>query len=172
MLLILVLHFQAIQTKDKSRIGKSLYYQFDTVAKFTVPVRQQGSENEKFREILQSVAAGKLSLQNWEHHLCPRELKKLPNKEWFIDNATKLCATNASCKGFNIDKLKKLGKPIAQVKAINRGPGSKDHPTASSGNLRNTILLAEGCKVMCTYNLAKNLGIVNGKVAYFYCTIT
>ena len=54
-------------------------------------------------------------------------------------------------------------KPIAQIKAINVGPDAKSHPPSSAGGLFNTLLLAEGARVMCTYNLAKNLGIVNGK---------
>lgn len=130
-------------------------------------MRQQGEKNALFRDILHGVSTGSLKKEDWEKHLCSRELKKLPNKEWFEENATKLCCTNAALKKFNIDKLKKLGTPIAQIKAINRGPNSKSQTSSNAGGLQNTILLAEGAKVMCTYNIAKNLGIVNGKLSAF-----
>ena len=148
--------------------GKNLYLQFDKVVKLSTVMRQQGSENAEFRDLLTKIAKGRLTLPDWEK-LCKRQLSKLPNKEFFNENAIKLCTTNKDTCKFNIMRLYALKdsegnqKPIAQIKAINVGPDAKSHPPSSAGGLFNTLLLAEGARVMCTYNLAKNLGIVNGK---------
>ena len=128
-------------------------------------MRQKGPENEKFRKILSSVSEGKLSENDWKNSLCPRQLSKLPleEQEWFKHNATKLCTTNKDLKKFNIINLKKLGTPIAQIQALNKGTGSKMAKSENAEGLQSTILLAVGAKVMCTFNVAKNLGVVNGK---------
>ena len=147
--------------------GKNLYLQFDKVIKFSTVMRQQGDENAEFRDILNRIGPGKLTIPDWKK-LCERQLSKLPNKEFFIENATKLCGTNQETSKFNIMRVSALTdsnggqQPIAQIKAINLGPGAKSYPPSSAGGLMNTMLLAEGARVMCTYNLAKNLGIVNG----------
>ena len=160
-----------------SRLGKNLYLQFTKVLQFDQIMRQQGKENERFRNILNRAAEGKLTEDDWKNHLCPRQLSKLPaeEQEWFKNNATKLCTTNKDLKKFNIQHLKKLGTPIAQIHAINKGPGSKMAKSENAEGLQNTILLAEGAKVMCTFNVAKSLGVVNGNiliVVEVFCYLT
>ena len=127
-------------------------------------MRQQGEKNRIFRDLLTRVSNGCLTKEDWETHLCPREFKKLSAEEqkWFQDNGTKLCTKNAELFQHNIMKIKQLETPIAQVKAINRGPNAKNQKSSSTSGLQNTILLAKGAKVMCVFNLAKKLGIVNG----------
>ena len=141
-----------------------MYLQFNTVLEFDQIMRQQGEENAKFRDILIRVSEGKLTEHDWKNHLCPRQLSRLPaeEQEWFRTYATKLVTTNADLRKFNIQHLKKLRKPIAQIHAINKGPGAKSAKSENAEGLQNTILLAEGAKVMCTFNVAKNLGVVNG----------
>ena len=139
---------------------------FDKSMKLQQVMRQQGEENAIFRGILNRVADGELTEDDWKNHLCPRELDKLPpeEQEAFNELGVKLCTTNDACQKFNIKKLLELNQPIAQIKAVNKGPEASIQPANSAGNLDNIILLAEGAKVMCTSNLAKNLGVVNGKL--------
>lgn len=162
--------FQPDQYKTNSRKGKNLYFQFDKVIKFDRIMRQQGQENALYRDILKRISSGSLTKEDWEKSLCPRQLSKLDNKQWFLNNATKLTTTNKARIEHNIRQIKLLGTPIAQVQAINRGPNAKNQPSSSAGGLSNTILLAKGAKVMCTSNIAKNLGIVNGKLICCFLT--
>ena len=69
--------------------GKNLYLQFDKVVKLSTVMRQQGSENAEFRDLVTKIAKGRLTLPDWEK-LCKRQLSKLPNKEFFNENAIKM----------------------------------------------------------------------------------
>lgn len=127
-------------------------------------MRQQGPEQQKFREILGRLAEGEVTDEDWKV-LSTRTLKNLPIEEqkMFNEKAIKLCAKKAACAKFNIQRIKELKAPTALVKAVNEPRGlAARAPSNKAGNLPNVTLLAEGSKVILRNNLWKEKGLVNG----------
>ena len=156
--------FEVKQTTKASAKGKLAYFEFDKAITFDVIMRQRGAANEEYRRILNDVADGNLKKSDYYQFLEGRNLDTLPNKDYFLKNATKYAAKNADLKTFNIEHIKALDGDVAPIKAVNKPAAlaSLCPPNKCMG-LHNNLILSEGCKVMLTINLAKDLGLVNGK---------
>ena len=78
-------------------------------------MRQQGDEQKKFRDLLNSFREGTVDVPEWDV-IDSRALNRLPEEEKadFEKNALMLCSTNKDLKPFNIRKMREIGSPIGK----------------------------------------------------------
>ena len=128
---------QEEQTTKYPALGKLVYNLFDECISFDQNMRQLGPAEEEFRKILESQHKGKLSKEQWEM-LSTRAIVDLPEDErqMFISEATKLCATRRACSKFNIESINKLDSPKALVHAENVPDKAAKTPSNKAGNLQ------------------------------------
>ena len=93
-----------------------------------------------------------------------RNFANLPDeeKQQFLNDCLKICATNKACKAYNIKKLKEMKVSVAAVDSVNEPSSGKGLSTSKAGGLPNDTLLAEGGKVMLHSNLWTESGLTNG----------
>ena len=129
-------------------------------------MRQQGEDQKPFREVLDRLANGDFTSDDYLF-LRQRSLKgdgKLKENEIneFYENATLLCAYNKDLVSYNISRIKALGSPIAIIKSSNSDPAVASILAAKAQGLPSQVMLAKDCKVILTSNLWKEAGLTNG----------
>ena len=151
-------HFQCI--------GKALFKHFDKTIIFDEIMRQQGDDQKNFRQILERLANGNLTKDDW-FFLKTRELygdgsiSESETRE-FQENAVMLCALNKDLIDYNKTRIKSLGTPIAQIKSQNNSPIVAGFSSSKAMGLPSQVWLAKGCQVTLTTNLWKEAGLTNG----------
>ena len=128
-------------------------------------MRQKGEDQKRFKECLNNLADGSFDRSDWEY-LKQRDLMSSGNfsneeKKDFLRNSTMLCSTNKAAIQFNLQRIKQLGTPIAQVNSDNNCSEALNSGFNKSGLSKQT-LLAKGCEVLITSNLWKETGLTNG----------
>ena len=125
---------------------------------------RQDESQTVFRDLLNHIRNGTLNKKRDWPILASRDLKNLPEEErkCFENDAIKICATNKSCKAFNVNKLKEMNVPVAAIKSDNRPDSGKDLTANKAGGMPKDTLLAKGCKVMLHSNLWTEAGLTNG----------
>ena len=144
-------------------LGRLLYKQFDDATYHLYQqMRQQGAENEEFKDRLERLATGKLTTEDWKIWE-QRDISNLTEdqRNSFVDEATMLCAKKKDMAWFNAYHLKKTGHPIAILNAINSKGASVFNADHAQG-LANKIYLSKGAKVVLTQNLWTSAKLVNG----------
>ena len=130
-------------------------------------VMRQGPDQKEFKEILDRLANGKLTLLDWKilrrrglnlKNFTSDEIAKIKGK------SVKVCARNKDTEGHNKERIKALGNPIAPCKSWNKGKGASSASANEAGGLLPDITLAKGCKVLLTRNLWIEAGLTNGAV--------
>lgn len=158
-----LLFLQDDQITDVNSKGKLMYLQFDKVIQFNECMRQQGPEEEMFRNILFRLSNHQISTLD-HGELFKRAYTNLEEDEkiQFDRTATKLCAKISSLKEYNIKRIQQLKTPIAVVKSSNNNELAAHAASNKAGNLPFQTIYSEGAKVMLTMNLWKSKGLVNG----------
>lgn len=102
--------------KPHEALGKNLYRQFKTVVCLEAVMRQQGDEQKKFRDLLNSFRDGTVDVPEWEM-IDSRALNRLSEEEKaaFEKDALMLCSTNKALKPFNVRKMREIGNPIGKL---------------------------------------------------------
>ena len=77
-------------------------------------------------------------------------------------DAVMLCARNKDSISFNIQKIKSLENPIAQIHAVNSTKKAKTFPASKAGGLQNSIIICKNSKIMLLSNIWKEAGLTNG----------
>ena len=125
-------------------------------------MRQQGNDQQIFRNILDSIANGTFNNAMWEILKSNATLMNAKGATERFRDAVKLCARNKDTVSFNIQKIKDLNMPIAQIHALNSTQKAKKFPVSKAGGLLNSIIICKNSKVMLLSNLWKEHGLTNG----------
>ena len=86
--------------------------------------------------------------------------------EEMAEHALHVFPTHAAESQHNHTELRKanLKHPVAQMKAINKGPHAKSATSDQASGLSTTVFLCRGAKVMLTSNLSVSFGLFNGSM--------
>ena len=125
-------------------------------------MRQQGDDQKVFRSILDSIANGTFDETVWNTLECNTTNMNAQGATERFQDAVKLCARNTDAISFNIQKIKELNMPIAQIHALNSSKKAKTFSANKAGGLQNTIILCKNSKVMLLSNLWKEHGLTKG----------
>lgn len=140
--------------------GYCMYRLFQTVVILDEMVRQEGTENTKFRELLLLLRDGKSTKQDWTDILA-RTHSNATDTDDFAD-AVHLFYTKEQVIKFNVEKLNQLSSPKACINAIHSCSSAASAKSDNAGGLEPTIHLATGAKVMLTANTWQQAGLCNG----------
>ena len=142
--------------------GRLLYQGFDENYVLTESMRQAGESNTVFRGLLNRLATGQTTPEDWKV-FCERSLCRLDSatQDLFMTTATKLCARKVDSVQFNQLGLQRTGNPILVVKSVN-SKGATRFVSDKAGGLVNTLPIAKDCKIVLTANLWPQAGLVNG----------
>ena len=147
-------------------VGKALFDMFDKTIIFDEIMRQQGDDQKHFRDILDRLAKGDFTRDDW-YSLKEREiygdgnLSEIEIQEFFA-TAVMLCALNRDLIAFNMIRIKALGTPIAAIKSINSSSTVAALSSSKAHGLPSQVWLARECHVTITTNLWKEAGLTNG----------
>ena len=130
-------------------------------------VMRQGPDQKEFKDCLDRLSNGKLTMEDWEY----LRTRALNQKNFTLDEikeikgkSVKICALNKDTATHNKERIKALGNPIAPCKSLNKGKGASCANANEAGGLLQEISLAKGCKVLLTRNLWTEAGLTNGAV--------
>lgn len=143
--------------------GRLLYRLFDDLTyQLYQQMRQQGAENEEFKQQLERLATGNFSIDDWKRW-SKHDMSQLSenDRNLFVHQATMLCAMKKDMAEFNLYHLKRTGNPIARLNAEN-SKGATAFSTDLAQGLNNRIYLSRGAKIVLTSNLWTEAKLVNG----------
>ena len=146
--------------------GKLNFELFKKTIIFNQVMRQQGDDQQRFREVLDKLSNGTFDREDW-NFLKERDLQdtsKIQESERkeFESNATMICAYNKDMTSYNISRIKALGNPIAIIKSENSSLTVARLLASKAQGLPSQIMLAKECEVILTTNLWKEAGLTNG----------
>ena len=146
----------------KQHIGFALYQQFQESYKLQETMRQQGEENESFRQELGRLADGTFNIHDWRHW-SSRELSVLSaeERERFSTSGVKLCARKQDKVTFNEAGLRRTGSPILLLQALHNNATAR-RASETKGQLPVLLPVARGAAVVLTSNLWPQMKLVNG----------
>lgn len=150
-----------LRDKDKHQIeGRLVYECINQAIILTEQMRQHDPTQQRFREVLDHVADGGFTMEDWKF-LETRNYQYLSEheKQVFQKEAVKLCAYNKDFIKFNIKKCEETGNPIAMITAENRPPGAKATKANDAGSLINNLILSVGQKIVLKKNLWSDAGM-------------
>ena len=128
---------------------------------------RQGPDQMEFKEVLENIANGKFTRENW-NYFRERDLQG-PNfsneeRKAIKEKSIKICALVNDTKKHNIERIKALGKPIHGIKSLNQGKDAKFATTNEAQGLLQDLIIAKGSRVLLTRNLWQSYGLCNGSV--------
>lgn len=157
---------------SKKAMGYNLYRHFEDTIIFDVIQRQQGDDQQLFREELQHLGDGKFTLQDWNKWRS-RTLDLLPPDERhdFLDNGVLACALKKDMVHHNIRKVKDNGKHIAPIFAETHPKEANKDSSDRLCGLPSKILLSKKTVFRLTSNLWTQAGLTNGAVGVVHSII-
>ncbi len=143
--------------------GLQAYLAFDQTVVLSQIMRQQGedAESRQFRETLNELRDGKLSPENWGFLLTRVKENMVPGSWTDFDGALHLYATRHEVDEYNYDCLERLNQPVIKICAKHAGKGAKKASSDEAGKLSRTLLLSRDARVMLTFNMSTEEGLVN-----------
>ena len=130
-------------------------------------VMRQGPDQKEFKEVLDNIAMGKFTKENW-NVLRRRNLRDPANftneeRKAIKAKSVKICARIKDTKRHNIERIVATGNPVLGLKSLNAGGKEAKRATANEAQgLLQDIIIAKGCKVLLTRNLWSDAGLTNG----------
>ena len=125
--------------------------------------RQQGS----FKDMLLRLRDGKFTIEDWNllTITCYFDLMSKEKRDSFIDNeCMHINETNAACDRVSRQRLMDLKSPIVLMNAIHVHCSDNTHSDDNFRRLRPRIYTAIGARMMLTWNISVNVGLVNGSI--------
>ena len=97
--------------------GKMIYNSIKKVFILNKSFRQMGLDQKTFRNLLENIGTGKITIEDWKLMLTRR--KQVLDKKEQLDfkNAIRFYSKLTEVKDYNLKKLKKLMKPIVKIQA-------------------------------------------------------
>ena len=145
----------------QSLAGRLLFESFTRVFELKQIMRQEGDEQQLFRETLQRLAQGNLTTIDYE--LLRERFAVNTNAEANdFENAIRIMANKSDISAYNLDRLRMLNKPVALIKSIDKNSSGNRVTSEDAQGLSDTIQLAVGCRVMLKQNIWTEQGLCNG----------
>merc|ERR1712020_749361 len=154
------------KTKQQMVVGHLLFKEhFSENTIIFDQIMRQGEDQKDFKEVLDRIANGKFSKEDWTY-LRERELEG-PNfteeqRQAIRKKSVKGCALNRDTKKYNIDRTKELGTPVAVIRSENKGKGAASADANNAQGLHKDLMIARGSQVLLTWNLWQEAGLTNG----------
>ena len=145
------------------KVGRNLFQSFQKVFILTQSMRQAGPDQLRFRQMLDNVAAGQVTLEDWQYLLESDINEQTDERIAEFNNAIWIYPLKKDVRQENLVKLEQLNSPVCYCPAIdNFKPAVSDDEEQE--NLLVLLQLAVGSRVMLRHNLWVNGGLVNGSV--------
>ena len=140
-----------------------LYTLLSNVVKFKKVMRQEGEEQQQFREDLEKLYLGKTTLEQWERW-ATRDLQILSPEERHVFQSTALlaCARKIDMVTHNKKKIIELNQPIAFIKSDSAPAVAKLPAADNDSGLPSNIILSKGTAVRLISNDWTEAGLTNG----------
>ena len=138
--------FHSMPKTDKQVQGLLMYHQFKTVVSLTENQRVKGNNAEQtnFRQLLTRARNGDSTESDWET-LLSRTANEVHNIGDFENFSVRLCYHKRKVAELNLEKLKRLNKPIAVIKA-RHSRGAHAISSDNMGGLEAVVYLAKVLK--------------------------
>ena len=145
--------YKSVSRSALSDLGRSAYQSLNKAVVLTQVIRQQGQDPEqvRFRDILLRLGDASVTQDDWERLMTRRD-GQVADKDSF-EQALHLLPTVNAVAEHNLEKLRSNGKPVAEIKAVHRGPKAHIATSDDAGGLEPVIHVAYGARVMLTSNL-------------------
>ena len=154
-------------TSDPQRIeditGRSAYCAFDTTVTLSTIIRQQGGDQEAFRQALEALRHASVQRAHWEILMTQTKYKLPPGEIDSFKDAVHLFFANKHVKEDNHDRLRDTGLPVIAINAENDTPAAANADADKFQNLQAVLGVSIGCRVMLLRNLWTEHGLVNGR---------
>lgn len=154
--------YSAPSSNDFSIHGHTMYHMFTTVIVLDQILRQSGCDpsTRAFRDLLGRLRDGNVCYSDWQM-LLKRTAEHADNTLEFAD-AVRLFYTKEDVARYNLDKLYKLGTPVANINAIHSCLAAASTKPDDAGGLYPVTYLSKQAPVMLTANLWQQVGLCNG----------
>ena len=154
--------YSTVSRSELSDLGSANYHLFDRAIVLERVMRQAGEDAEQklFRDVLMRLRNGNVTLDDWRV-LMKRTAAEIGDTSSF-DDAVRFYPTNESVTGYNVDKLRASGHPVAIIKAVNSGKGASNASADDAGGLEPVVCIADEARVMLTANVWTQVGLTNG----------
>lgn len=139
------------------------YLEFRKVFRLTRIMRQEGTEQQQFRNCLANLATGQITECDYAF-LSARFLQNQFASRANLENAIRLISLNSRIFEYNMQKLTQLGKPVALIRALHNDPRASTISSDKAQGLSSELLLAVGSRVILRQNIFTAAGLCNGTV--------
>ena len=143
--------------------GRSAYCAFDTTVTLSTIVRQQGGDQEAFRQALEALRHGTVGKAHWDTLMTRTKYKLTPGEIDSFRDAVHLFFANKFVKEHNHERLRDTGSPVIAINAVHDTPVAANVDADKFQNLQAVLRVSIGCRVMLLTNLWTEHGLVNGR---------
>ena len=171
------LFMQELSNMPSSLAGRLLFTTFDKYCVLQESMRQQGVEQNQFRNFLDRLADCGSDDPDFDY-LEQRRIDPDPiqderlreeHKQKFakFENSIRIFFTNEEVNAYNMKMLKALNRPLCLIRSKTvtaNGNKRSFAPDHLEQGLINELTICEGCKVMLRCNLFTEAGLVNGAI--------
>ena len=151
--------FSIVASSEWELRGRYAYQQFQHAVVLRVSQRQA---DPTFREALDELGLGQCSEASYCRFRERFSFRLPPAEQRFFHDAIHVFGTNDAAHNYNVDRLERLGRPVARVPAKHNNDTAANGTEKEAGGLRKTLCFSVGSRVMLRANLWTQAGLVNG----------
>lgn len=145
---------------DKNSVHLNGYILYRSFTPYMLTKVQRQKDNV-FLDVLRRLPDGQITDADYIL-LNERSPARNPGWEDAFEDAIRLFPRNDQVFAYNMRKLCALNSPIAKISARHTGKNAWKDSSNDAMGLTNTVILAEGARVMLRMNLWAEAGLVNG----------
>ena len=148
-------------------LGKLLFKScFEISIVFTQVMRQKGDDQKVFREFLDRLSNGKVTIDDWRDIILKRDFENLSPEEKKAfsegDDVLMIASYIKDLKAYNVARVKRIGTPVALIQSENSDEVTANLGAKKAERLPSQIVIAKGCCVSLTHNIWKKAGLNTG----------